>query len=45
MKILRKFWKYFVKISRKFKFIIKFPGNFLENLMQTLEKFLQILKN
>ncbi len=45
MKILRGFWKYFMKISRKFKFIIKFPGNDLENLMQTLEKFLRILKN
>ncbi len=30
-KILRKFWKYFVKILRKFKFIIKFPANCLEN--------------
>ncbi len=31
MNILIEFWKYFVKISRKFKFIIKFPGNYLEN--------------
>ncbi len=38
MKFLKGFWKYFVKISRKLKFIIKFPGN-LENLAQTLEKF------
>ncbi len=45
MKIQRAFWKYFVKISKKFKFIIKFPGNFLENSTQTLEKFLRILKN
>ncbi len=44
MKILRGFWKYFVKISGKFKFIIKFPGDYLENLTQTLEKFLRILK-
>ncbi len=32
MKILKGFQKYFVKISRKFKFIIKFSGIYLENL-------------
>ncbi len=45
MKILSGFWKYFAKISIKFKFIVKFPGNYLGNLTQTLEKFLRILKN
>ncbi len=39
MKIRRGFWKYFVKISRKFILIIKFPGNYLENLTQTLKSF------
>ncbi len=42
MKIVKGFWKNFVKISRKFKFIIKFSGNYLKNLTQTLEKFLRI---
>ncbi len=44
MKILRGFWKYFVKVSRKFKFIIKFPGNYSENLTQTLKKFFMNFK-
>ncbi len=44
MKILRGLRKYLLKILRKFKFIIKFPRNYLENLTQTLKKFLRIKK-
>ncbi len=44
MKILKGFWKYFVKISRKFKFIIKFSWKLVRKFKANIGKVFTNLK-